>query len=59
MQEAVAILPGQLELRRQREHGLVEVPEHSFHRGCVLVTVVNVVVEADKLSVESSEHGEI
>lgn len=61
VQEAVAILPGQLELRRQREHGLVEVPEHCFHRSCVLVTVVDVVVEADKLPVGSrrSERREI
>lgn len=61
VQEAVAVLPGQLELRRQREHGLVEVPEHSFHRGRVLVTMVDVVVQADKLPVGSrrSKHSRI
>lgn len=56
MQEAVAVLPGQLELRRQGEHGLVEVPQHGLHGLRVLVVVVNVVVQADELPA-STERG--
>lgn len=50
VQEPVAILSGQFKLGRQREHGLVEVSEHSFDRGGVLMAVVNVVIQTDKLS---------
>ena len=49
VQEPVAELPGQLELRRQGEHGLVEVPEYRLHSGRVLVAVVDVVVQTDEL----------
>lgn len=52
VEEAVAILSGQFELGRQRKHGLVEVSEHGFDRGCVLVAVVDVVVQTDELPVE-------
>lgn len=55
VQEAVAILPGQLELGRQRKHGLVEVPEHGFDRGGVLVAVVDVVVQTDELPVDAKK----
>lgn len=52
VQEPVAILSGQFKLGRQRKHGLVEVSQHSFHRGRVLVAVVNVVVQTDELPVK-------
>lgn len=51
MQEPVAILSGQFKLGRQREHGLIEVPEHGFDCGRVLVAVVDVVVQTDELPV--------
>lgn len=49
MQEPVAILSGQLKLGRQREHGLIEVPQHSFHRDSILVAVVDVIIQTDEL----------
>lgn len=51
MQEPVAVLSGQFELGRQREHGLIEVSQHGFHRGSVLMAVVNVVIQTDELPV--------
>lgn len=51
MQEPVAILSGQFKLGRQREHGLIEVSQHSFHRGSVLMAVVDVVIQTDELPV--------
>lgn len=48
MQKSVAILSWQFKLGRQREHGLVKVPQHSFHCGSVLMTVVDVVVQTDE-----------
>lgn len=51
MQEPVAVLSGQLKLGRQREHGLIEIPQHCFHCGCILMAVVNVVVQTYELSV--------
>lgn len=51
MQEPVAVLSGQFKLGRQRKHGLVEVSEHRFDRGGVLVAVVDVVVQTDELPV--------
>lgn len=51
MQEPVAILSGQFKLGRQREHGLIEISEHSFHCGSVLVAVVDVIVQTDELPV--------
>lgn len=55
MQEPVAVLSGQFELGRQRKHGLVEVSQHGFDCGGVLVAVVDVVVEADELPVGESK----
>lgn len=49
MQEPVAILSGQLKLGWQREHGLVEVPQHSFHCDSILVAVVDVIIQTDEL----------
>lgn len=49
VQESVAILSGQLKLGWQREHGLVEVSEHSLHCGSVLMTVVDVIIQTDEL----------
>lgn len=49
MQEPVAILSRQLKLGRQREHGLVEVSQHSFHCGSVLMGVVDVIIQTDEL----------
>lgn len=51
VQEPVAILSGQLKLGRQREHGLVEVSQHSFHCGSVLMAVVDVIIQTDELPV--------
>lgn len=49
MQESVAILSRQLKLGWQREHGLVEVSQHSFHCGSILMTVVDVIIQTDEL----------
>lgn len=51
MQEPVPILSGQFKLGRQREHGLVEVSQHSFHCGSILVAVVDVIIQTDELPV--------
>lgn len=51
MQEPVAILSGQFKLGWQREHGLIEISEHSFDCGGVLVAVVDVIVQTDELPV--------
>lgn len=51
MQESVAVLSGQFKLGRQWEHGLIEVSQHSFHRGSVLMAVVDVIVQTDELPV--------
>lgn len=51
MKETVSVFSGQLKLRGQREHGLIEVPQNSFDRASVLMAVVNVVIQADKLPV--------
>lgn len=55
VEEAVAVLAWQLELRRQREHGLVEILQHGFHCAGVLMAVVDVVVQADELPTEEKE----
>ena len=49
VEEAVAVLPGQLELGGQREHGLIEVSQDRLHGPRVLVAVVNVVIQTDEL----------
>lgn len=49
VQEPVAILSGQFELGRQREHGLIEVSENGFHCGSVLMAVVDVIIQTDEL----------
>lgn len=51
MQEPVAILSWQFKLGRQREHGFIEVSQHSFHCGRVLVAVVDVIIQTDELPV--------
>lgn len=51
MQEPVAIFSGQFKLGRKREHGLIEVSQHSFHCGSILVFVVNVIIQTDELPV--------
>lgn len=51
VKEAVSVFSGQLKLRGQRKHGLIEVPQNSFDRAGVLMAVVNVVIQADKLPV--------
>ncbi|TRY57854.1 hypothetical protein DNTS_017653 [Danionella cerebrum] len=51
VQEAVAVFSGQFKLRGQREHGLVEVPQHCLHGAGILMAVVNVVIQADELPV--------
>lgn len=51
VKETVSVFSGQLKLRGQREHGLIEVPQNSFDRASVLMAVVNVVIQADKLPV--------
>ncbi len=51
VQEPVAILSGQFKLGRQREHGLVEVSQHSFHCGSIFMAVVDVIIETDELPV--------
>lgn len=51
VQEPVAILSGQLKLGRQREHGLIEVSQHSFHCGSVLMAVVDVIIQTDEFPV--------
>lgn len=55
MEEPVAIFSGQFKLGRQWEHGLVEVSEHGFDCGRILVAVVDVVVETDELSVRGED----
>ena len=44
MQKTVSVLSGQLKLGWYREHGLVEVPENSFHCLGIFMIVVNVVI---------------
>lgn len=44
VEEAIAVLARQLKLRWQREHGLIEIPQHGFHCAGVLMTVIYVVV---------------
>lgn len=51
MQEPVAVLSRKLKLGRQREHGFIEVSQHSFDGGGVLVAVVNVIIQTDELPV--------
>lgn len=51
MQESVAILSWQFKLGRQWEHGLIEVSQHSFHSGSVLMAVVDVIIQTDELPV--------
>ncbi len=51
VQEPVAILSGQFKLGRQREHGLVEVSQHSFYCGSIFMAVVNVIIQTDELPV--------
>lgn len=54
VQEPVAILSGQFKLGRQREHGLIEVSEHSLHCSSFLMAVVNVIIQTDELPVGGS-----
>lgn len=49
VEEAIAVLAWQLKLGGQREHGLVEIPQHGFHRAGILMAVVYVVIQADEL----------
>ena len=51
MQEPVAVLSGQFKLGRQWKHGLIEVSQHSFDCGSVLMAVVNVIIQTDELPV--------
>lgn len=51
VKETVSVFSGQLKLRRQWEHGLIEVPQNSFDRVGVFMAVVNVIIQADKLPV--------
>lgn len=49
MKETVSILPWQLKLGWDGEHGFVEVPENSLHCLGIFMIVVNVVIQTDKL----------
>ncbi len=51
VEETVSVFPGQLKLRGQREHWLIEVPQYSFDCAGVLMGVVNIVIQADKFPV--------
>lgn len=51
MQEPVAVLSGKLKLGRQREHGFIEISQHSFYCGGVLMAVVDVIIQTDELPV--------
>lgn len=49
MQEPVPVLSGQFKLGRQWEHWFIEISQHSFHCGSVLMTVVDVIIQTDEL----------
>lgn len=51
VEETVSIFSRQLKLRGQWEHRLIEVPQYSFDCAGILMAVVNIVIQADKLPV--------
>ncbi|GAA6081050.1 uncharacterized, partial [Tachysurus ichikawai] len=57
VEEAVTVLAWQLKLRRQREHGLVEIPQYGFHCAGIFMAVVYVVIQADELPTGGKEKG--
>ena len=57
MKETVSILPWQLKLGWDGEHGFVEVPENSLHCLGIFMIVVNVVIQTDKLPGDNRDPG--